>query len=138
MPDNPFADTNPYAVTATSPSRPINRLLAPGVWLLVLSILSTLMCVYNFVFWTWGPLAAEEQFQLTASWVKFYSAVLLPPSVLCLAGAVAMMRGGPRWLQWAGAGVAVVPVIGPCYVLAIPFGIWAIVVLIREAKAQRA
>src|SRR5690606_29104337 len=98
MSDNPFAETNPYAATVSSEHRPINRLLMPGICLLVLSILSILVYVYNLVFWTWGPLAAEEQFQLTASWVKFYSAILLPSSALGLAGAIAMMRGGPRWL----------------------------------------
>ena len=136
MSDNPFAETNPYAVTAANPVRPINRLLAPGVCLLVLSILSILAYLYNIGFWTWGPLAAEETHHEMARMVIFSNAVLLPPSIFCLAGALAMMRGGPRWLQWATAVIAAIPVIGPCYVLAIPFGIWAIVVLIREAKAK--
>ena len=138
MSDNPFAETNPYAATAVSEHRPINRLLAPGVCLLVLSSLSILLYAYNLVFWTWGPLAAEETHQEMARMVIFSNAVLLPPSILCLAGAVAMMRGGPRWLQWATAVIAAIPFIGPCYVLANPFGIWAIVVLTSEAKARPA
>jgi hypothetical protein len=41
-----------------------------------------------------------------------------------------------RRLCWLGAILACIPVIGPCFCLGIPFGIWAITVLSRSEVAE--
>lgn len=60
-------------------------------------------------------------------------------SLVILLGAVQMLRLRTRWLAMTGSILAVIPVIGPCFCLALPFGIWAIIVLllpdVREAFA---
>jgi hypothetical protein len=60
-------------------------------------------------------------------------------SLVILLGAVQMIRLRTRWLAMTGSILAVIPVIGPCFCLALPFGIWAIIVLllpdVREAFA---
>ncbi|MBL8797458.1 MAG: hypothetical protein JNM56_26390 [Planctomycetia bacterium] len=60
-------------------------------------------------------------------------------SFVILIGAVQMMRLRTRWLALTGSILAVVPIIGPCFCLALPIGIWSIIVLctrnVREAFA---
>jgi hypothetical protein len=60
-------------------------------------------------------------------------------SLVILLGTVQMIRLRTRWLAMTGSILAVIPVIGPCFCLALPFGIWAIIVLllsdVREAFA---
>src|SRR5262245_18448140 len=50
---------------------------------------------------------------------------------LVLFGAVSMLRLRPRWGALVGAWAALIPLFGPCYLIAIPFGIWALFVLYR-------
>jgi hypothetical protein len=56
-------------------------------------------------------------------------------ALVCLAvliGAISMLRRRPRWLALTGAWAAVIPLFGPCFLLTIPFGIWALVVLFQR------
>ena len=52
-------------------------------------------------------------------------------SVICVAGAIAMLRMRPKWLAWTGTILALLPMFGPCLGLTIPLGIWLLMVLRR-------
>jgi len=58
-----------------------------------------------------------------------WSGVILSANAVILIAGIKMRRLQNYSLSKLGAILAVVPCIGPCYVLGIPFGIWALVAL---------
>jgi hypothetical protein len=62
-------------------------------------------------------------------------AIMVPQSLLMLAGGISMHQRKRRWLAIAGAWAGILPFCG-CYVLSLISGIWALLVLRRpEVKA---
>jgi hypothetical protein len=84
------------------------------------------------------PLAVQE----TPEQVKARQRVMaqlyagqLVVSLIILLGAIQMMRLKTYWLALIGSVLASIPVIAPCCLLSVPFGIWAIVMLcIRDVR----
>jgi len=65
-----------------------------------------------------------------------YTAVHAVFSLPIIAGAICMVRLRCYLFALVAAWLAIVPFLGPCYVVAIPFGIWALIVLRNpEVKA---
>jgi len=58
-----------------------------------------------------------------------WGAAIVVANVVVLAGAIQMTRLRSFGLARTAAILAIIPCIGPCYLLGIPFGIWALVVL---------
>lgn len=74
-----------------------------------------------------GPISEYTQITVRTIW----GAVLVIASSFVLYGAVQMRRLRSFGTARAAAIVAMIPLLGPCCILGIPFGIWAFVVLVR-------
>jgi hypothetical protein len=62
-------------------------------------------------------------------------AIMVPQSLLMLAGGISMHQHKRRWLAIAGAWAGILPICG-CYVFSLISGVWALIVLQRpEVKA---
>lgn len=145
MSNNPFRElpsTNPYAppaVPADSGS-PGNPLLFPAIVLLCLSTLFVLLIVASlpgqFVrIRAIDTSTAEGAGELVGSIVSL--AVWPLMNVAIGLGAVSMLRLKNYHSAYTAAILAIIPVCSPCFVLGIPFGIWALVVLNRPELKQR-
>jgi hypothetical protein len=132
---NPFSDAsdsvNPYSSPdAAGTPAPSNRLFIPALILLVVATLSALYTAMSMMMMLSpeGPFSGDDGAFLRSTIVITYSTSILC-SIVCAAGAIAMIRYRPKWLAWTGAVVALVPLFGPCLGLSIPLGIWAILAL---------
>jgi hypothetical protein len=64
-----------------------------------------------------------------------WSAGMLVVSGVIAVGALRMFQLRSRQLAWCAALLSVIPCLAPCYIGALPLGIWAIVVLRRPDVA---
>lgn len=132
--------SNPYDSPQTSPgsSLPtrgsaaaavrgpaIALIIASSVWLFVLAI------AIPFDFWLLSRLGDHPD-RLAAVQVRTAgSAGLLVFHLFALFGATQMLKLRRYGVAMATAILAVIPCFSACYVVGIPFGIWAIIVLVR-------
>ena len=66
-----------------------------------------------------------------------WTAIGIALSAAVLIGSIQMMRGRSSTFSVIAAILAMIPCLGPCCVLGIPFGIWALVVLFdQDARAS--
>ena len=144
MSNDPFNDppnTNPYASPASAGSgSPENPLRIPGIALLILSVLLVSLIVGTLP----GQIVRIRAIDTSTPrgsgmLVGSVTALIVLPLVnLAIAlGAVSMIRLKSYRSSYTAAILSVIPVCSPCYVLGIPFGIWAIVVLNRPGMKQR-
>jgi hypothetical protein len=79
------------------------------------------------------PISRTASVQIRMAW----GILLLAASSFVLFGAIKMMNRSNFGLARAAAIVAMIPLVGPCCLLGIPFGIWALTVLNRpEIRAS--
>jgi hypothetical protein len=58
-------------------------------------------------------------------------------SIIVMMGSICMLKYKGYSMAIAAAIAAIIPLCSPCFILGIPFGIWALVVLLRpEIKAR--
>jgi hypothetical protein len=108
-------------------------LLPAAVGLLVTSILHVTGGLFYFVYVysvSISPDADPESTQAMLVLCMYYGIAMLY-SLLLASGAFSMMRRGSYLWAMTTCVLALVPIIGPCYFLAMPFGIWGIIVLRR-------
>lgn len=74
-----------------------------------------------------GPISEYTQVIVRTIW----GFVLLIAACYVLYGAIQMMRLRSYPIAFSAAVVATIPMLGPCCILGIPFGIWALVVLAK-------
>ena len=145
MSNHPFRElpsTNPYA-PPTVPvdfGSPANPLLFPATALLGLSTLFVLLILASlpgqFVqIRAIDTSTAEGAGELVGSIVSLVVWPLM--NVAVALGAVSMLRLKNYSSAYTSAILAIIPVCSPCFVLGIPFGIWALVVLNRPEVKQR-
>ena len=79
-----------------------------------------------------GTVTKETQVAIRLIW----AIVLLVCNLVILFGAIQMRQLSNYSLAKWSASLAVVPCVGPCYLLGMPFGIWALVVL-NKPEIQR-
>lgn len=79
-----------------------------------------------------GPISEHTQVAIRSIW----GIVLLVASSFVLYGAVQMKNLKNYRLAKTASIVAMIPLIGPCYILGIPFGIWAFVTLEKPGIRQ--
>jgi hypothetical protein len=145
MSSNPFGDvpnTNPYAPPTPGAGElsPNNPLQAPAIILLVLSSLFVLFILASFP----NQIATmrEVDTSTTNGIIELVTQVLM--LVLLLAINVAIARGAISMLRLKNyrrahraAIFSLIPICTPCFLLGIPFGIWALVLLNRPEVKQR-
>jgi hypothetical protein len=145
MSSNPFSDqpeSNPYAspTPLTGYGSSANPLMIPAIFLLVLSLLFVLLILASLP----GQIirlraidtsTPEGVGELIGSIVPL---ALWPLMNLAIAlGAISMIRLQSYRSAFTAAILAVIPVCSPCFLLGIPFGIWALVLLSRPDVRQR-
>ncbi len=134
--------TNPYI----SPTRPANEsdypneVIAPAIALIVISLFAIVSGVFGIAITVFlllsgsiaeleaineGPVSEYTQVIIQTIW----GVILLIAATFVLYGAVKMKRLKDYRTARLAAIVALVPLVGPCCFLGIPFGIWALVVL---------
>lgn len=134
--------SNPYA-SPVQPGflpPPQNEVNAPAIGLMVCSIIGLVLGLFGFlsdavmlalgVFeglesHNQGPFSEYTQLAVRTVWgiVLFFAAAFV------LYGALQMKSMKNYGVAKSAAVVAVIPCVGPCCLLGIPFGIWALVVL---------
>jgi hypothetical protein len=146
MTNNPFGElpnTNPYASPAPAPqaaSSTHNPIRFLAIVLLILSLLTVLLIVASLPRQIVRIRAIDSSTpggsgELLGSIV---SLIVWPLMNLAIAlGAISMIRLTSYRSAYTAAIASLVPVCSPCFVLGIPFGIWAIVVLNRPEVRQR-
>lgn len=129
MVDNP---DHPPAETATSTAGR-RSLVAVAISLIVVSVLWSFLLLSGIVFF-WSKISAPDTNagtrHLFATYV-LYMLVCLAYSLMLVSGAFSMIRNGSYAWAVATSCLAMVPGLGPVYVLGIPVGIWALIVLRR-------
>ena len=142
MSDNPYRDlpeANLYAAPA-GPAQPTNPLFVPAIVLLVLSIIYLLIVVLSL------PIQVVRFSNVDASTPRGVSqltggigslVVWIAMSLAIIAGSICMLRLKGYSGAMTAAIVSVIPLCSPCFVLGIPFGIWAIVLLRRPDVRNR-
>ena len=123
----------------TSRAEALSKTNICAIFLYILGGMSILMYVANAVITIAAPgLAggpgmppaaneAERVGQLVAALGA--SAVFILTNTLVIVGAYHLQNLRKYWLAMTGAIIACIPCCGPCLVLGIPFGIWALVLL---------
>lgn len=148
MSDNPFAEppraSNPYAAPAnveTSSSLDnSNPLIAPAILLLVMSLVTLLLLLATLPgqvlrFRQLDLSTPEGQGELVGGIVALAGWLLITLAIIV--GSINMLRLKSYRSAWHASLVALIPVCSPCFVLGIPVGIWALVLLRKpEVKAK--
>jgi hypothetical protein len=120
---------------STDPStKARGELLPAAVGLLVVSILHIIGGLFYFAFIYsiyGGPDADPEGMHQTLTYAMYYGISMIYAFVLAT-GAFSMLRLASYTWSMTVCFLALVPLIGPCYVLAIPFGVWGIMILRRH------
>lgn len=79
-----------------------------------------------------GPISEHVQIAVRMGW----GILLIVASAFVLYGAIKMKNLRDYGIARAAAIVAMIPMLGPCCILGIPFGIWALVVLLKPEVRQ--
>jgi hypothetical protein len=109
------------------------RLFWPAVGLIVTSVVWITMALGGsglFLEWIIVP-NGDAGLRQSGIWSLGWLGASIVYSLLLIGGAFQMAAARGYAICMATAIGALVPFLGPCYVLGIPFGIWAIVVLRR-------
>jgi hypothetical protein len=135
---------NPYDVGPNSYG-PGDALKAPATALLVVAIVSLVILVLAFLFDIFllaTGMGAQVQARGISNETRLlvrmgWSILIICSNGVTVAGSLAMLRRSSKTLSMAGCVLAVIPCIGPCFLLGIPFGIWSMVAMARpEIKSS--
>ena len=138
-------DVNPYAspVSAIDESEArhppiLNWIRPPATALLLLSALSLLyaalfvpLYVANLI-WSPGPDPEEP-----SVWFFALAVACVPSNAIVFVGAWNMRRARRYRLSVAAAILGCTPGLSPLFYIGIPFGIWALIILIRKSAKER-
>jgi hypothetical protein len=138
-PINPY-QTPQYPVEYRGNSAAGNPLMIPGIILIVLASLTLALILASmpgqiFRMRAIDTSTAEGQGELAGGVAALVGWVTIESGIIW--GSIAMLRLQGYRNAMTGAVLAVIPVCSPCFVLGIPFGIWAIVVLLRTDVRAR-
>jgi len=127
---------NPYLASQPTPTLhgPRNRLMPAAIGLLVTSILHVVFGLFYFVYAFSvlnSPNAPAAGGHALLVYCMYYGITMLY-CLLLISGAFSMMRRGSYLWAVTTCILAMVPLLGPCYFLALPFGIWGVLVLRQQ------
>lgn len=124
--------TNPYqSPHAPGPKNARSRLLPVAISLLVVSLFWVFASLFAITYFVGMLLDPEWPENLRGIYVTYimYMSISIAYSLLLCTGAFSMIRGGSYAWATVTSCLALVPMLGPCYFLAVPIGIWALVLL---------
>lgn len=111
------------------------RLLPPALFLIVFSLICVLLLLIGLALDVWLILNNPRGERILGRVV--WTFLMLAANVVIAVGAWAMIRLQSRGLALTACILAVIPCLGPCFILGIPFGIWGMVVL-NDPRVRRA
>ena len=121
----------PQTVTAVA-----ERVRAPAICLIVLS--SVCLAILGLAMMIFVLAAAVGEADDVSSVLNLLMGLVqLGVSLVMLVGAINMLKLRNRGLAMAGAILGMIPVISPCCILGLPFGIWSVTVM-NDPEVQRA
>lgn len=132
---NPYQSPVEPSVVTTGPiAKDRLPLFGPAIGLIVVSVAWTLLSLSGIVYFVtiFDETAAGSRGFPPTSYIA-YLAISIAYSLMLVSGSFSMVRRGSYVWAVATSILAMVPLLGPCYGLSIPFGIWALVVLRRPA-----
>jgi hypothetical protein len=137
-------DPQPYEFTSAaigaspvSPKSARHQLLPIATTLLLFSILHIVGGLSYFVFVysrSAAPDADPMQTHVSIVYCMYYGITMMY-CLLLMTGAFSMMRRGSYMWAMTTCILAMIPILGPCYIVAIPVGIWGVLVL-RRAEVR--
>jgi hypothetical protein len=144
MNDNPFRDLpeqNPYASPPlVDRGRYGNPLIGPAIALLVLSACWTLLQLLalpgQFISMTEIDTSEPEGISRLVGQIIGIVAMFIT-SLIIIVGSIGMLRLRGYGGALTAAIVAAIPICSPCFILGIPFGVWAIVLLRKPEIKSR-
>jgi predicted signal transduction protein with EAL and GGDEF domain len=130
-----MATDNAYGPPAVATIQPEGRgsLVPVAISLIVVSVLWSFLALMGIVYF-YSHISAPDADADTRHVLTTYMLYTLVSIAYCLmlvSGAFSMIRKGSYVWAVATSCLAMVPMLGPCYVLGIPIGIWALIVLRR-------
>jgi uncharacterized membrane protein len=135
---NPYDSPSPPATAQSAEQlRARGRLLPVAIGLLVPSILHIVGGLFLFVYvYQVSADRDAEAIHPLIIYAMYYGITMLY-CLLLATGAFSMLRRGSYLWAMTVCILALVPILGPCYVAGIPFGLWGIIVLRRpEVRAS--
>lgn len=136
-------DQNPYqppqeldSTESLDRQKAFKPLVWPAIALLVSGVLALLTRMLFFALVVWaktyeqGVVAADLKDDFDNYWYLFVAMLL--SACATIYGAVQMLRVRQYWICVASAFIASIPILSPCYILGVPFGMWALFTLLRE------
>jgi len=139
QPANPYSTPSGYAVSGMSIDS--NPLVIPAVFLI---ILSTVYILPTFIVLPLSIYMAVSLDESAPPGASARMAALLAASIMMLAASVAIIIGATGMLRMKGyrgamtaAIISSIPMFSPCAVAGIPFGIWAIILLVNPEVRNR-
>ena len=133
-------DINPYSPPQETDSRidPSLAVTAPAISLIVVSLIGLMSMLFtvgvNLIFlvgYTTGQFQTPPEIMAHMALRLVWGILMLASSVVILLGGINMLRLRKYDVCRLGAILAFIPCVGPCYLLGVPFGVWAIIVLNR-------
>jgi hypothetical protein len=110
--------------------------LVAGFWASALLVLTVVRVVATTAAIEQGnpgdPIPRETILMVRTTW----SAIMLIASIVIAIGALQMYQLRSRQLAYLAVVLSLIPCIAPCYIGALPFGIWALMVLRRPEVDQ--
>lgn len=131
---------NPYQTPAADrPVSPRARLLPVAISLLVACLLWIFLSLFGIALFAGTLMDAPTPKETRSIYVTYilYLGVNIAYSLLLCSGAFSMLRNGSYVWAVVTSCLAAVPFLGPCYVLGMPLGLWALFVLRdKEVRAS--
>lgn len=132
--DNPYESPHSPNEALDDAERIRRRLTPVAIGLQVSSILHIAGGLFYFVFvysQVTAPDADPEASRMSIIYCMYF-AIPMTYSALLITGAFSMIRLGSYTWAFTVCILAMVPMLGPCYFLAVPFGVWGLFILKRQ------
>ncbi len=123
--------SNPYLTPSngsSTQSHNTDEIKAPAIALMVVSILGLVVGSLGLIFDVF-LIAVQGIATLELIVRSLWGVLLLISAAFVLFGAIKMKNMKDYGIARAAAIVAIIPFVGPCCLIGIPFGIWAVIVL---------
>ena len=135
MAENPYSTPQSEEMVEQSAVTGRSRLVPPAIALLVVSIVWIFLTLFGIAYFVSAAARgdADPEIQRNFSLYAVYLAISMSYSLVLVTGAFSMLRRGSYAWSVAVNFLALVPFMGPCYVLAIPIGIWGLAILRNPA-----
>ncbi|MBI5362622.1 MAG: hypothetical protein HZA53_05550 [Planctomycetes bacterium] len=122
----------------------LQKLKVPAILLIVFGVCTDLVGLWNIASSALGigydesqiPPGMEEFMGFMKSFGVVFGVLQLASGAVMLLGGLNMMRGRGYGLAMTAAVLAMIPMLNCCCILTLPFGLWALIVLLKpEVKA---